>query len=222
MGARGTHGSISWYGPVNQAGLVAQLTVVLGIRPAWFSPEIDPAIARAANFFSYYVNRGSIPYGEHQPYYGEHQLPRQSRMYYDHYSNGKNGLTAVMFAYMGNRPAPAEYFTRMASRDSRARPTGIRGRGSATCGRRWRHVGGTQAVAEYLKKLRWHRDLKRRLDGSFVYEGGEQWAPGRGNDYWDYSSTYYDNPTAYYLLHAAIPRKQLYITGKNANPTNHA
>ena len=73
--AGGTHGSMSWYGPVNQAGLVAQLTIVLGKKAGVVSPEIDPAIARAANFFGYYVNRGSIPYGEHQPYYGEHQLP---------------------------------------------------------------------------------------------------------------------------------------------------
>ena len=100
----GTHGSISWYGPVNQAGLAAQLTVVLGKKAGVLSPEIDPAIARAARFFSYYVNRGSIPYGEHQPYYGEHQLPRQSRTYYDHCSNGKDGLTAVMFGCMGDQP----------------------------------------------------------------------------------------------------------------------
>ena len=68
--------------------------------------------------------------------------------------------------------------------------------------------------------MRWDRDLKRRCDGSFVYEGGEQWAPGKATDYWDDSYTYWGNPTAYYLLHAAIPLKKLYITGKNANPAN--
>ena len=217
----GTHGSISWYGPVNQAGLAAQLTVVLGKKAGVVSPEIDPAIARAARFFGYYVNRGSIPYGEHQPYYGEHQLPRQSRTYYDHCSNGKDGLTAVMFGCMGDKPAPAEYFARMCVAGYKGEAYGHTGQGFSylwtTLGA---NMGGPQAAAEYLKKLRWDRDLKRRLDGSFVYEGGEQWAPGRGNDYWDDSYTYWGNPTAYYLLHAAIPRKQLYITGKNANPAN--
>ena len=53
-----------------------------------------------------------------------------------------------------------------------------------------------------------------------MYEGGEQWAPGRGDDYWDDSYIYWGNPTAYYLLHAAIPLKKLYITGKNANPAS--
>ena len=32
------------------------------------SPAYDPAIQRAADFFSFYVNKGPIPYGEHEPY----------------------------------------------------------------------------------------------------------------------------------------------------------
>jgi hypothetical protein len=217
----GTHGLISWYGPVNQAGLAAQLTIVLGKKAGLVSPEIDPAIARAANFFGYYVNRGSIPYGEHQPYYGEHQLQGQSRTYYDHCSNGKDGLVAVMFACMGDKPLQTEYFTRMALSGYKGEQYGHTGQGFSYL---WTalgaNMGGPKAAAEYLKQLRWDRDLRRRSDGSFVYEGGEQWAPGRGNDYWDDSYIYWGNPTAYYLLHAAIPLKKLYITGKNANPAN--
>ena len=219
--AGGTHGSISWYGPVNQAGLAAQLSIVLGKKAGVVSPEIDPAIARAAGFFSYYVNRGSIPYGEHQPDYGEHQLPGQSRTYYDHCSNGKDALAAVMFGCMGNQPVPAEYFARMCVAGYKGEAYGHTGQGFSYL---WTmlgaNMGGPQAAAEYLKKMRWDRDLKRRLDGSFVYEGGEQWAPGRANDYWDDSYTYWGNPTAYYLLHAAIPLKKLFITGKNANPAS--
>ena len=219
--AGGTHGSISWYGPVNQAGLAAQLTIVLGRKAGVKSPEIDPAIARAANFFGYYVNRGSIPYGEHQPYYGEHQLQGQSRTYYDHCSNGKDGLAAVMFANMGDKPLQTEYFTRMALAGFKGEQYGHTGQGFSylwtTLGAA---MGGPQAASEYLKQVRWDRDLKRRSDGSFVYEGGEQWAPGMGKDYWDDSYTYWGNPTAYYLLHAALPLKKLCITGKHVTPAN--
>ena len=217
----GTHGSISWYGPVNQAGLAAQLTIVLGKKTGVKSPEIDPAIARAANFFGYYVNRGSIPYGEHQPYYGEHQLQGQSRTYYDHCSNGKDGLAAVLFACMGDKPVQTEYFTRMALSGYKGEQYGHTGQGFSYL---WTALGaamgGPQAASEYLKQVRWDRDMRRRCDGSFVYEGGEQWAPGMGKDYWDDSYTYWGNPTAYYLLHAALPLKKLCITGKHVTPAN--
>ncbi len=217
----GTHGSISWYGPVNQAGLAAQLTIVLGKRAGVKNPEIDPAIARAANFFGYYVNRGSIPYGEHQPYYGEHQLQGESRTYYDHCSNGKDGLAAVMFSCMGDKPLQAEYFTRMSVAGFKGEQYGHTGQGFSylwtTLGAA---MGGPQAAAEYLKQVRWDRDMRRRSDGSFVYEGGEQWAPGMGKDYWDDSYAYWGNPTAYYLLHAALPLKKLCITGKLVTPAN--
>ena len=217
----GTHGLMSWYGPVNQAGLAAQLTIVLGRKAGVKCPDIDPAIERAANFFGYYVNRGSIPYGEHQPYYGEHQLQGQSRTYYDHCSNGKDGLAAVMFACMGDKPVQTEYYTRMALAGFKGEQYGHTGQGFSYL---WTALGaamgGPQAASEYLKQVRWDRDMKRRCDGSFVYEGGEQWAPGKGNDYWDDSYTYWGNPTAYYLLHAALPLKKLCITGKDLTPAS--
>ena len=217
----GTHGSISWYGPVNQAGLVAQLSIALGKKAGVVNAEIDPAIARAANFFGYYVNRGSVPYGEHQPFWGEHQIPGQSRVYYDHSSNGKDGLAAVMFACMGDKPLQTEYFSRMSLAGYKGESYGHTGQGFSYL---WTmlgaNVGGPGAVAEYQKKMRWDRDMKRRLDGSFVYEGSEQFGPGQASDYWDSSYVYHDTPTAYYLLHAAIPLKKLYITGKNADPAN--
>lgn len=221
--AGNAHGSISWYGPVNQAGLAAQLSIALGKKAGVADPEIDPALDRAANFFGYYVNRGSIPYGEHQPYFGEHQLPGQMRMYYDHASNGKDPLAAVMFSVMGNKPTQTEYYSRMSVAGFRGEAYGHTGQGfSYLWASLGANVGGPKAMAEYQKKLRWDRDMKRRADGSFVYEGGEQWGPGKAANYWDDSYTYYGfgNPTAYYLLHACVPLKKLYITGKKADPVN--
>ena len=219
--AGGTNGLCSWYGPVNQAGLVAQLTIALGKKAGVVNAAIDPGIARAANFFGYYVNRGSIPYGEHQPYCGDYQL--QGHNYYDHRSNGKDGLAAVMFACMDNKTVQTEYFSRMALAGYNGEAYGHTGQGFSYL---WTmlgaNMGGPLAVQQYHKQMRWDRDMKRRSDGSFVYEGGEQWAPGKSSDYFDGADPYiyYDNPTAYYLLHACIPLKKLYITGKNANPVN--
>ena len=216
----GTHGSISWYGPVNQGGLVAQLTIALGKKAGVVDAEIDPAIARAANFFGYFVNKGSIPYGEHVPYCGE--APINGRTYWNHRSNGKDGLAAVMFAVMGGKPVQAQYYSRMALAGYNGEWNGHTGQGFSYL---WTelgaNVGGTNAVQGYQQKMRWDRDMKRRLDGSFVYEGGEQLGAGYNvTNYWDSNYVYHDTPTAYYLIHAAIPLKKLYITGKSADATN--
>ncbi|MEI7955306.1 MAG: DUF6288 domain-containing protein, partial [Verrucomicrobiota bacterium] len=229
----GHHGSIAPYGALNQAGLIAQLTIVLGKKAGIVDPSIDPAIARTASFFGHYVNGGSIPYGEHQPWWGEHQITGQGRQYYDHRSNGKDGLCAVLFSCMGDKPAQAEYFARMSLAGTRGEIYGHTGQGFSYL---WTelaaNMGGPSAAAAYEKRVHWDRDLKRRCDGSFVYEGGDQWGPGQAHDrlaadkvtminaYWDNSYEYWMIPTACYLLHATMPLKTLYITGKGFDPAN--
>ncbi|MEI6808004.1 MAG: DUF6288 domain-containing protein, partial [bacterium] len=59
------HGPIPPYGPVNQAGLIANLGIVMGKKCGISDPEIDPSIERASRFFTYFVDKGSVPYGEH-------------------------------------------------------------------------------------------------------------------------------------------------------------
>ncbi len=204
------HGSVAPYGSLNQAGLIGNLGIVMGKKCGVKDPEIKPAIARAANFFGYYVNKGGIPYGEHEPTPG-------------HSDNGKMGSCAVMFALMGDKPVETEYYTRLAISSCLGEEYGHTGQGFSylwtTLGA---NVGGTNAAAAYLKEVRWHRDLSRRCDGSFVYDGGEQYNAGSTEDdtYWGQSSYAGLNPTASYVLHHAMPLRKLYITGKNASPAN--
>jgi hypothetical protein len=209
------HGSISWYGPVNAAGLVANMGIVLGRKclvasATTLDPEIDPAIDRASRFFGYYVSKGSIPYGEHEPWSGGHA------------SNGKDQMAALMFALQGNRPVETEYFTRMSVAGYNGREYGHTGQGfSYLWGALGANVGGTNAVASHLAQVRWHLDLSRRSDGTFVYDGGEQYGCSAVSDYWG-SATYASiDPTASYVLTYALPKQQLYITGKNANPDRY-
>ncbi|MEI7900137.1 MAG: DUF6288 domain-containing protein, partial [bacterium] len=216
----GFHGSCPWYGPINNCTLVVQLTIALGKKAGITDVEMAPAIARASNFYSYFVGRGCIPYGEHAPYCGEQSI--DGRTYWNHRSNGKDGLAAILFNVIGDRPVQAQYYSRMAVSEYNGEWNGHTGQGFSYL---WTelgaNVGGTNAVQAYQQKMRWDRDMKRRLDGSFVYEGGEQMGAGHNvTDYWNGSQAYYDNATAYYLIHAAIPLQTLYITGKNPNPTN--
>jgi len=208
------HGTIPPYGPVNQAGLVANLAIVMGKKCIVQSggaadPEIEPAIERGAKFFGFYVQKGNIPYGEHEPWYY-------------HAANGKDSLAALMFAMMGDRPEATEYFTRMVLAGYNGREYGHTGQGfSFLWGAMAANLGGTNALATYLAQIRWHLDLERRCDGSFVYDGDEQYGGSTGiSNYWQASSYYELDPTACYVLTYALARQQLFLTGRKGSPVN--
>jgi len=203
------HGSIQWYGPVNSAGLVANMGIVLGKKAGVVHQEIDPAIDRASKFFGYYVDKGSIPYGEHETWGG-------------HGSNGKDAMAAMFFALQGTQPTQTEYWTRMCVAGFNGREYGHTGQGFSYL---WlalaANIGGTNALASHLAQVRWHLDLSRRCDGSFVYDGDEQYGGSPTiNDYWQDSSYYGLDPSACYVLTFSVPSRRLYLTGKNPNPTN--
>jgi autotransporter-associated beta strand protein len=207
------HGAIPPYGSVNGAGVPANLSIVLG-RIALLkggrvlNPEIDPAIGRANKFFAYYVNKGTIPYGEHRADLKAYSL------------NSKDQACAVMFALQNTFPSEAEYFSRISIAGYHGREEGHNGNGFNYL---WEaigaNVGGPLAVAKYMEKIHWSLDLERRSDGSFTYDG-QRTAANAGSTTSDGSyfgvSQYYDlNPTATHLLTYSAPLKRLYITGKN-------
>lgn len=200
------HGSIAPYGPVNQAGLIANLGIVMGRKCGVNDPEIDAAIDRAAKFFGYFVGKGGIPYGEHEPGDG-------------HNSNGKDASTALLFALMGNMPEATEFFARMSVAAYPSREYGHTGQGfSYLWSALGANVGGPEAVAAFLKENYWHLDMVRRCDGSFTYDGGEQYGAGRTDDDTYYGKSSYNglSPNACYVLTYSLPMKKLYITGKES------
>jgi hypothetical protein len=204
------HGSIPPYGPVNAAGLVANLAIVMGKKCGVKDPEIDPAIGRASRFFGYFVDKGAIPYGEHLPW------P-------NHDNNGKNAMAAVMFAVQGNRIRETQYFAKMVTASYQNREYGHTGQGfSYLWGALGANTGGPAAAAAFIKGASWHLDLVRRCDGSFTYDGGEQYGPGKTEDntYYGKSGYYGLSPTATYVLTYSLPLKKLCITGRDANQAN--
>ena len=202
------NGSVPPYGPVNMAGLPANLSIVLGKKCGVKSPEVDLAIARAAGFFGYFAGKGSIPYGEHEPW------PY-------HENNGKNSITAVMFSAIGNRPKEANFFARMATAGYANREYGHTGQGfSYLWSALGAAVGGPEAAAAFFRKASWHFDLVRRSDGSFTYDGGEQYSPGKTDDDTYYGNSSYNglSPAATYVITYALPLRKLVITGRDAAP----
>ena len=214
----GLHGSIAPYGAVNGVGMAANLSLVLGRKALQtggqsVDAEITNAIGRANNFFSYYVNKGAVPYGEHEPAVDSHCL------------NGKGQTCALFFALQGDRPTETKYFSRLATASFNGREEGHTGTGFNFL---WEgmgsNVGGPTAVAKYLEKIRWNLDLERRTDGSFVYDGiqtaaDEVSTTGDGT-YLGLSQWYTMNPTASYILTYSLPLKRLFITGKGSSVSN--
>ena len=203
------HGSIPPYGPVNMAGLIGNLAIVMGKKCGVTHLEIDPAIERASKFFGYYVDKGAIPYGEHEPW------PY-------HENNGKNSMVAVFFAVQGNRVKESQFFAKMATAGYESRECGHTGQGfSYLWSALGANVGGPDATAAFVKEASWHLDLVRRCDGSFTYDGGEQYGAGKTDDDTYYGKSSYDglSPTASYVLTYSMPLKKLFITGKDANQT---
>ena len=204
------HGSVPPYGPMNQCGLVANLSIVMGRKCGIADPEINPAIERASKFFSYYVDKGAIPYGEHEPVAM-------------HENNGKNSIAAIMFAAQGHHTVQAKYFSKMATAAYANRETGHTGQGfNYLWSALGANVGGPAAISAFMKEASWHLDLVRRCDGSFTYDGAEQYGPGKTDDdtYYGHSSYYGLSPAATYVLTYSIPLKKLVITGRDADIAN--
>lgn len=204
------------YGPVNAAGIVANMAIVMGKKALLagsqtVAPEITAAIQRGSDYFKFYVNKGSIPYGEHEP------IPSW------HASNGKDQMCAVLFGLQPGRATETEYFARMSIAGYNGREYGHTGQGfSYLWGALGANMGGALAVAEHLKPVRWHLDLSRRTDGSFAYDGQEQYGGGSTRDGTYLGVCGYDglNPTASYILTYSLPLQRLYITGKRDAPAN--
>lgn len=204
----GFPGAVPPYGPVNQAGLAANIAMVLGRKCGVNAPEVDAAIERGSKFFGYYVDKGGIPYGEHEPY-----------MY--HGANGKNALTAMFFGLQSDRTREAKFFAKMAVAAFKNQEHGHTGQGfSYLWGNLGANIGGPDALAAYFNRTSWHRDLERRSDGAFAYTGREQYGPNFTKDgtYFGESSYSGMNSTACYVITYSLPLRNLHITGKDANP----
>ena len=206
------HGSIPPYGPVNAAGLIGNMAIVLGKKCGVQDPEVDPAIARASKFFGYFVDKGSIPYGEHEPWAS-------------HENNGKNAMTAFLFALQGDQNKQAKFFAEMCTASYANREYGHTGQGFGYLwGALGANVGGPEAGAAYFKHVAWHLELQRRSDGSFTYDGGEQHGPGEKtkseNAYFGNASYNDISPVATHVLTYSLPLKKICLTGKDATKAN--
>ncbi len=188
-------GNLNGYGCMNQPGLSLAIGMVLARDAGVKEPDLDRAIIRAAGFVRWYVNKGAVPYGDHQPFPA-------------HEDNGKCSSAAVLYDLTGDREA-AEFFAKMSTAAYSERERGHTGNYFNML---WALPGvsrlGPLATGAYLKEHAWYYDLARGWDTSFLYQGSPVGEEEHGSyKGWDC--------TGGYLLAYALPLKSLRLTGRN-------
>jgi hypothetical protein len=187
-------GNCNGYGCMNAPGIVLTTAMAVAREAGVKDPVVDKAIAKASGYLRWYVNKGAIPYGDHQPWPG-------------HEDNGKCSSAAILFDLLGDREA-ASYFGRMSTAAYAERERGHTGNffnvlwalpGVSRC--------GPFATGGYWMEQSWYYDLARDKDGSFAYQG----SPAGEEEHNTYTSW---DSTGAYLLAYALPLKSLYLTGK--------
>jgi len=186
-------GILNGYGAMNQPGIVLTIAMALSREAGVKDPVLDGAIAKAAAFLRWYVNKGAIPYGDHDPWPW-------------HDDNGKCSSAAVLFDLLGDREA-ATFFAKMALAAHAERESGHTGNFFNVL---WALPGvsraGPAATAAYLKEQVWYYDLARGWEGTVLYPGVPANWGGHSYGGWDC--------TGAFLLGYALPLRSLYLTGR--------
>lgn len=198
------HGHLGGYGAINQMGLTLMLVLPLAEKCGVKNDEISQAIVRGDNFFSYFIDKGTIPYGDHGA----------ANEWYD--DNGKSGSAAIFFDFMGNRKG-AQFFSDMVLASSQS------GREAGHTGCFWSHLwggvgaarGGELSLQTYMDDMNWAFTLERQPDGRMVFQGnaGEAGEKGDLKTKWDC--------TGARLLQLCVPRRKIYLTGKGTPKDTH-
>ena len=187
-------GNCNGYGAMNSPGIVLTLAMVVAREAGVKDSDVDRSIAKASQFLRWYVNKGAIPYGDHQPWPG-------------HEDNGKCSNAAVLFDLLGDREAAA-FFAMMSTAGYAERERGHTGNffnilwalpGVSRC--------GPMAAGAYMNEQSWYYDLARGWDDSFAYQG----SPAGEEEHRKYTGW---DCTGAYLLAYGLPLKSLYLTGR--------
>jgi hypothetical protein len=191
-------GRLGGYGMMNATGVPLTISLVLAREAGVKDPALDLAIERSAKLLRFYIGKGAIPYGDHNPWLENHE------------NNGVCGETAVLFNLLGEAKG-AEFFTRMSvASHGPERDCGHTGNFFNIL---WSMPGvalsGPQATGAWMSEFgTWYFDLARGADGIFRHQGPPELAE---DSYAGWDST------GGYLLAYAMPLKKILLTGKQPN-----
>ncbi len=188
-------GRLYGYGMMNSPGVPLTISLVMARAAGVKDPALDRAIELSARLLRFYIGKGAVPYGDHNPWIENHD------------DNGKCGMAAVLFNLLGEKNG-AEFFSRMSiASHGPERDTGHTGNFFNIL---WSLPGvaqsGPNATGAWMNEFgTWYFDLARHWDGTFPHQGPPELE--------DDSYAGWDS-TGGYLLAYAMPLKKIYLTGK--------
>lgn len=189
------HGPLLGYGEINNAALTMDIGIILARKCGVEDEEITRAIRMGKRFFDFYVEHGTIPYGDHWANYE----------WLD--DNGKNAQAAIMYGLLGDDRGQ-RFFSSMAVASG---PTGCEdGHQGSYWAHLWGGLGAVRAGEEgaqaFFREVRHIRTLERSWTGQVLDPG----SIGQGR----HSSMVRGDVTGERLLFHSLGRKKLHITGK--------
>ena len=187
-------GVLGGYGAMCNPSLSCAISLQLNRKCGIDAPVVEEAIRKSEIFFSSFVNKGNIPYGDHSP-----------REVHD--SNGRCSLAVIFFDLLDN-PESYRFFARMTVASYGEREEGHTGNYWSFL---WGPLGamraGPEAAAAFFGELEWLFELERRWDGGFTYQGGANMSGS------EHTTPGWDTTGARVLMYA-MSRRILHITGK--------
>jgi len=206
------HGALGGYGSMNQASTICWMSLVLAKRCGVTHPEIEQAITRAHEFLAYFIDMGSVTYGDNLTAPDKHD------------DNGKTSAAAVAFAAFADAKA-TRFCSQMTVASHDVREEGHTGNFFSML---WGPLGaaraGQPACSAFLHENTWFYDLERRWDGGFEYQGkagmgnGIDPRTGRQRTMSEHQYAHWDTTGSRILMYC-LPRKKLAITGRDVTTT---
>jgi len=188
----GLYGPPCAYGAMNSASVPCAISLMLAQKCGIEEVAIDKAVVRSLNFYRWYTDKGTVPYGDHPPADC-------------HDNNGKTAMTAVLFD-LAREKKPADFFTRSTLASYNGKERGHTGNFfSWVWGALGAARGGPEAAQSFVRNTRWFTELERRPDGGYVYQFQ---IPKDPHKYEGWSTT------GVRLMQHCLPRKAIYLTGK--------
>ena len=187
------HGRLPGYAAINQTSVVLWISLILAEECGVKDPEVRAAVEKTHKLYSYWIERGRLPYGNH----GAQE---------DFFTNnGTSGSLAVAFALLNDKKG-ASFFSRMSAAAGKEILTGHSGPWFNIL---WSGIGanvsGPELTRAYNREMHWLRIVTRTWDSRFLQMIG--WGCKVG----DHSL----GSSASTLLNLAVSRRKLRITGRD-------
>jgi len=184
------NGRLPGYAQMNQNSLTCFMGMLLARKCGIDDPKLIEGIERTHAFYATFIGKGAFNYGVHGP---------NTRTYNN---NGTSGSGALCMSFKGNRKGAA-FFSKLASTSYGGLETG---HASIFFNPLWTPLGanvtGPEVTKRYFKKSRWLQTMYRSWEGNFTFNG-KQYKEG--------------DQSGVALLAYCLPRRAIYITGKNAD-----